>query len=358
VVEVTKAGWSIVKKCPVRFLRPRGLLPLAAPVPGGSIAELRQFLNIRDQDFVLVVAYLLAALYPMGSFPVLVVTGGHGSAKSTLAKFVRELVDPNTSPLRQIPRKPQDFHIMARNGYVLAFDNLARISEASSDILCQLSTGAGFSTRKLRTDDGEMIFHASRPIILNGIETIVGRPDLADRSIFISLEHIPNPRPGEELRAEFSSALPRILGALLDGLSLGLKRLPDVQLGKYPRMADFAKFATACEQAFWEAGTFATAYAANQERAVDELVESDPLACALKSFMSKEPKWHGTATELFKQLSASFGSYTGDGDWPRSPMALSGRLTRLMPTFRRCGWLIKREREGHAGTRLIFIERL
>jgi hypothetical protein len=34
------------------------------------------------------------------------------------------------------------------------------------------------------TDDEEVLFEAARPILLNGIEEVVSRPDLGDRAIF------------------------------------------------------------------------------------------------------------------------------------------------------------------------------
>jgi hypothetical protein len=38
------------------------------------------------------------------------------------------------------------------------------------------------------------LFDASRPVILNGIEDIVTRPDLADRALFLMLDPIPEER--------------------------------------------------------------------------------------------------------------------------------------------------------------------
>jgi hypothetical protein len=39
-----------------------------------------------------------------------------------------------------------------------------------------------------------VLFDAARPVILNGIEDIVTRPDLADRAVFLTLEAIPEGR--------------------------------------------------------------------------------------------------------------------------------------------------------------------
>jgi hypothetical protein len=44
--------------------------------------------------------------------------------------------------------------------------------------------------RQLYTDQDEVLFDAARPVILNGIENIVTRPDLADRAVFLTLQPI------------------------------------------------------------------------------------------------------------------------------------------------------------------------
>ena len=123
------------------------------PERGDSIDNLKPFLNLQDQnDFVLVAAWLTAALRPRGPYPVLAVSGEHGSAKSSLSRLLRSLIDPNVAPLRPIPKSLRDFFIMAKNGHVMALDNLSGIPNWASDALCQAATGGGFATRKLHTD--------------------------------------------------------------------------------------------------------------------------------------------------------------------------------------------------------------
>jgi hypothetical protein len=128
---------------------------------------------------------------------------------------------------------------------VLAFDNVAGLPAWISDTLCRLSTGGGFAVRQLYTDQDETLFDASRPVILNGIEDFVTRPDLADRAIFLTLEPIPEERckPEAEILADFEAAHPRILGALLDVVAHGLRELPRAKLARLPRMADFTLWA-------------------------------------------------------------------------------------------------------------------
>jgi hypothetical protein len=109
VVEIDGAGWRVIDTPPVRFRRAAGMLPLPIPVAGGSIDDLRPYLNVRsDTDFILVVAWELAALRDRGPYPVLTVFGEHGTAKSTAAKMLRSLIDPNTAPLRTLGACPDN----------------------------------------------------------------------------------------------------------------------------------------------------------------------------------------------------------------------------------------------------------
>jgi hypothetical protein len=69
-VEIGPDGWRVVGCPPVRFRRPAGMLALPAPEAGGSIETLAPFLNLPSRDdFVFVVAWLMAALRPAGPIP-------------------------------------------------------------------------------------------------------------------------------------------------------------------------------------------------------------------------------------------------------------------------------------------------
>jgi len=229
-VEIDSNGWRVVEEPLVRFRRPNGMQSLLIPQPGGSIEMLRGFLNVRDdKEFVLVVAWALAVLRNRGPYPVLALSGEQGSAKSTFSGILRALLDPNTVPLRTLPRDDHDLFIAATNSHVLVFDNLSGLPAWISDTLCRIATGGGYATRELYTDKGEALFDVTRPMILNGIEDIVTRSDLADRAIFLTLEPIPeeNRRSESELWAVFEAERPKILGALLDAVARGLKMLPE-----------------------------------------------------------------------------------------------------------------------------------
>ena len=358
-VEIDAAGWRVIDDPPVRFRRAAGMQPLPMPVPGGSVETLRSFLNLRsDADFVLVIAWALAVLRPRGPYPVIVLSGEQGSAKSTFSAILRALLDPNTAPLRALPRQDRDLFIAATNGHVLAFDNVSALPSWISDTLCRLATGGGFAVRQLYTDQDEVLFDATRPVILNGIEDIVGRPDLADRAVFLTLEAIPEAcrRPEAELWAAFDAERPRILGGLFDAVVQGLRRLPQTQLEGLPRMADFGLWATACERALWPAGTFWSAYGGNRDKAVENVIEADPVAAAVRAVMVQRTQWTGTATQLLGVLAQAAGERAAKSrTWPGSPRALSDRLRRAAAFLRKTGIEIHYTREGRARTRTIHI---
>jgi hypothetical protein len=289
---------------------------------------------------------------------VIVLSGEQGSAKSTFSLILRALLDPNIAPLRALPREDRDLFIAASNGHVLAFDNVSGLPAWISDTLCRLATGGGFAVRQLYTDQDEVLFDAARPVILNGIEDIVTRPDLADRAVFLMLEPIPEERrrSEQELWAAFEVERPRVLGVLLDAVVEGLKRLPETHLPKLPRMADFALWATACETALWPAGTFWAAYCGNRDEAVEGVIDADPIATAVRAIMATRTVWTGTASDLLGALAEVVGErFAKSKTWPDGPRALAGRLRRSATSLRKIGIEIGFGREGQARTRTINI---
>src|SRR5262245_29885601 len=89
-IEIGSDGWRVNKFPPVRFRRPAGMLPLPVPERGGLIEDLLPFLNLSNRnDFVVVVAWLLAALRPGGPYPLLAISGEQGSAKTVLCKMLK-----------------------------------------------------------------------------------------------------------------------------------------------------------------------------------------------------------------------------------------------------------------------------
>lgn len=355
-IEINASGWRVVSNPPVKFRRPRGALPLPVPVAGGSIAELQPLLNIESgADFILIVAWLLAAFRPVGPFVVLDVKGEQGSAKSTACRALKSLVDPSKGGLRTEPREPKDLVIAAKHARVISFDNVSSLSPWLSDGLCRISTGGGFGTRQLFTDDEEMIFDVQRPILLNGITSYIIRGDLLDRAIQIRLPTIPEDRrlAAREFWTGFDEARPRILGALLDAISCGLRTLDFVKLKRLPRMADFAMWAVACEPACpWPEGGFMDAYMDAVEDANSGVLEGSEVGAAIVRLIKADADWSGTSEGLVDRLTQIVGEPKARAKhWPKTPRAMSNELRRLAPILRRAGIEIAFHRESGGGRR-------
>ena len=361
-VEIDKYGWRFVEGPPVRFRRVSGMQALPEPVSGGSVNTLRSFLNVgNDDDFTLIVAWALAVLRDEGPYPIIVLSGEQGSAKSTFSNILRALLDPNTSPLRSLPRNDRDLFIAATNAHMQTFDNVSSMPGWLSDALCRIATGGGFAVRQLYSDQGETLFDATRPIMLNGIEDIVTRSDLADRAIFLTLQPIPEDRrrPEKELWADFEEERPKVLGALLDAVSMGLRVLPETKLESLPRMADFALWATACESGLWEEGSFLKAYAGNRDDAVENVIDADAVGSAVRTLMQTQTMWTGTATGLLEALSELVvEAVRKSKSWPSTAQTLSNRLKRASTFLRKVGIEIEYSKEGRRRTRTIHISSL
>jgi hypothetical protein len=364
VFEIDADGWRERPDPPVRFVRAKGMLALPTPRPGGKLEDLRRVLNCPDDcTFALIRAWFAQAFRKPGPFPLLVLLGEQGTAKTTTSRVLKRLTDPREADVRSEPNEARDLMIGANHNWVLAFDNLSGLPGWLSDALCRLSTGGSFSIRGLYTDDEEITFSAKRPMILNGIEDFVTRPDLLERALIVHHPPIPEEqrRPEADVWAEFDELAPGLLGAMFDYVAGGLRELPRLEKVPLPRMADFAKFAMACETA--RAGTcdgFLAAYRDNQAGANEQVLDSSPVAAALQKFMAARDEWAGTGTELLNLLNPLTPD-PKDRDWPKKPNALSGKLKRLAPSLRRAAGLDVRTggREGdRKRTRQITIRKL
>src|SRR5437868_12539524 len=109
---------------------------------------------------------MAAALRPVGPYPILALYGQHGSAKSTLARVVRLLIDPQAAPLLGEPRNTRDLMVSAVNGWLLAFDNVGVIPRWLSDGLCRLATGGALAGNSSWSGERALI-HAQRPVTGN-----------------------------------------------------------------------------------------------------------------------------------------------------------------------------------------------
>jgi hypothetical protein len=340
-IHVRPGSWEIAGQPSVRFYRPAGMRALPTPERGGTLEGLKPFINVRGEDFPLVAAWMTQSLRPDGPYPILGVSGESGSAKTTSVSVLRKLTDPNASPLRSPPKDERDLMISATKNRVVAFDNLSSIPNWLSDGLCRVSTGGGFATRQLYTDDDEVFLDAKRPILITAIGDVLRRDDLANRAVFLALEPIPDDKRQTEAEfwAKFDAVYPELFSALLDALAGGLKKRPEIKLSEKPRMADFALWGEAvCQATGGKPKAFLEAYRGNRQAAAEALIEDSPVAVILRSFMTDKVEQEKTPGEWFDALTDKLGNPDPlPKRWPKSPRGLTGALKRLAPSLRAVG---------------------
>jgi len=378
-IEIDADGFRVLDDPPVHFRRESGMLALPSPStidPTKGIERLREVLRLRDKrDFVVIVAWLLAALAGRSPYAVLAFLGEPGATKTSAAYAVRSIIDPNASPLRAKPKDPHDVFVAATHSLIVGYNNLSSLPDWLSDTICVVSEGSGESRRELFTDADESRIVACAPFLLTGIENVVKRGDLAQRTLYVHLASVPD---GERLteqtfKSRFRRAHADLLGALCAAASFGLRNEKTLKLTSLPRLATFFHWGSACEGALWHQGEFRHAFAANAKDATEDVIEGEQAASVFRRFVTERGKWEGTATQLLAELvgfvrrpvreaEAAHAQAVKDKDdvakektaavlretretardilgdgWPKAPNALTGKLKRASPALRNAG---------------------
>jgi len=364
VVEISTEGWRVTNQdVPIRFARSNVIKEMPRPESGGSVGELRRLLTLGEKDeeaWSLVLAWLMQSLRPnRGQYPILVLLGGHGTAKTTTLEMLRELVDPAVVAHEHTYHNIRDLYIECVAGWVLAMDNLSSLPDWLSDTICRLvGDRGGFKTRTLFTNRDQEIFRGKRPVIMNGISDVASRADILDRALLVDLPVIKETdrRYLEELWDDFYAHQPIILGALFDALVAGLKNVDGVRLEKKPRMADFARWAVATEEALgMKAGTFLEAHTTSREGATETALEAEPIWRVLYEFAQDYDdgdRWSGNMKELLKELNImeTDEALKRSKDWPKTERKLSDIIKRLAPALLELGVRVEKPpRTGQKG---------
>lgn len=345
-VKITADGWKVEDKPPILFMRYRHQKQQCIPKSNGNIKKIFDYLNIKENQ-TLFLCWLVSCFIPDIPHPMPVFYGEKGAAKSTSCTLLKELIDPSALETLTIQRSARSMAVNLKNHWFLPFDNISQISEETSDTLCRAITGGGIQQRKLHTNGDDYIFTFKRCIALNGIDNVVKRPDLLDRSILIELSRISEEKRRElsEIMRDFENDLPSILGGVFDVLSRAMKIYPDVKLDKMPRMADFAHWGYAIGEALGNFGqVFLDEYTINYNRQNIEAINSDIVAVLMVNFMKNRVTWTGRVSDLWNEfsiLAPNLGFNSKMKAFPSQPNTLSRRLNSLQSNLKSVGIVFK-----------------
>lgn len=352
-VEISAAGWRVVDEPPVRFIRRHGMKALPVPVAGfRSLDPLFDLLHVEGQEVrLLVTAWLVNAAMHATSYPMVALTGEQGSGKTTFCRALQRLVDPHEIEGRSPPRNEEDIAVAAQHAHLLVYENLSAISQPLSDALCRVATGAGFAARKLYTDADERQLTFCRPVVINGIDDLVTKSDLADRVVSVHLEPIPPARRRTEaaLWAAYNEMHPRLLGALLN-LVVKVLSTPDQDV-QLERMAEYSQLGAKVAVALGLApAAFLDAYRGNRDHSSLAAIESSSIGPVLLRLVRKGPLSSPMRSLLFELQGAADKYELRHPSWPGHPRALGNELRRLSPNLARTGVSVRfppRRKDGY-----------
>lgn len=338
-IRITPKGWTICN-APILFRCYSHQRNQVTPIKGGDPRALFNFIRVESEYQPLILVYLIACFIPDISHPVIHPYGDHGAGKTTACMLIKDLIDPSFLKAQSIPRDLRELIQTLAHHYFPVFDNVSSLPDWISDVFSQACTGGGFSKRQLYTDDEDIIYQFWRPIALNGINVIVHKPDLMDRSILFPLERIRTDRRRREVElwGEFENLKPSILGGIFDALSKAMTIYPTVHLSWTPRMADFGAWGFTIAEAL-EKGMgvkFLQAYQKNIERQIEEVVQTNALAQAVLSFMENKKHWKGTIGVAWERLYELAGSQK-DPSFPRNERTLRKHLASIKPSLQHFG---------------------
>ena len=354
--EITKNGWSVNNEPPIMFKRFLHQKPQAIPQTGGDIRLLLKYVNVVDpQDQLLFMVFVIAAFIPDFAHPLLILSGPQGAGKSTPMQAVKKLIDPSEVNGTSMPRDEAAFAQSVSHEAFVFYDNLSDMPPWFSDALAKAVTGYAYTKRELYENDSDVIYWIQKTFALNGINQVVARADLLDRSILLSLERIsPDKRKSEDdFWAAFEEDRPKILGACFDILSRAMKLHKNTKLTELPRMAAFAQWGySIAEAAGYSGDDFIQAYNGNIDRQHDEAIDANPVAVAVVQFMQDHDDWCGTSSELYGYLETIVSDLhlATKGGWAGSAAILSKELRRLVPTLKERGISVVFPKRGNQRT--------
>lgn len=332
-VHIEKDDWSVVDRPPIVFKQLPHQLKQVIPDEAGDISLLKSFINVSGSDWLLFVVNLVSTFIPGFPHPLLILHGPQGAGKTTPMRVMMSLIDPSQLEGVPLPENVREFVQVADQHAFLFFDNVSGISTKVSDALARASTGGSFSTRGLYTNNDRVVYQIQKPIALNGINQVVMKPDLLDRSILIKMQRLsPQERDTEkDFWTAFNGQKSQILGGIFTVLSKALANYGKFEIDQLPRMADFTRWGCAIAEACgYTPDEFLAAYQDNIKLQNDEAIEASPVAKAVIELMKDTGRWEGKPTELLKALnSIAFPLGLTSRSWPTDPVWMTRRLNEV-----------------------------
>lgn len=311
----------------------------------GKMEELFNFRN--HEELELFVLWLISTYIPDIAHPVLLLTGPHGSSKSTACSMIQSLVSPQNLERSTFPRKVSDLVIRLANRCICIFDNCSKLSLEASDALCSCSTGGNYEKRKLYTDSQMISIPLKSSVVLNSCEALIERPDLLSRTLQFNLQTLSGKqlKSDDDMRRRFEKEKPYILGCIFMSVAYYLNtedEIDESEINYVVRMTQFQRVAMKIGRSMFNmTNEYVENLLLKNKKMVNiQVLETNPVSFLIITFMNDKATWKGSVSELYDKLDLlafELGIEKGNKLYPRHAASLSMRLNSLASMLEQAG---------------------
>lgn len=332
-------GWKSAFRTKTKFIKTEADLPQVEPIGGGDCLKLlKPYINLPETDFKLLVICLIQFFSRQSSHYAMVISSAKGTGKSTLTKLIRALVDPSCSDASLTPNNDAELKNLLANTFVACFDNTASMKESYSNILCAAITGTKEAKRKLYTDCDQIILNLHNIVILNGIDIVPYKSDLAERSLLFELQKIGKKErmTDSDFWKRFDQDKPLILGAIFDTLQKAIEILSALEVEELDRMADAHREMIAIALALGiPAEEFQAILEENHKKLQDSYAQNNPFINLVINYVEINRHIDKPAATVYEEMSKMVvGKCKG---FPDGPSPLSRKLNMERDTLQDLG---------------------
>ena len=329
-IMIQATGWKKMHSKKLKFLKnPFDEAQVVESCEDDLLELMRPYVNMNGDDFTLFVIYVVQAFSRYSSHFAAIISSNKGTGKSTLTKVIRALIDPSLVGASLMPSSIGDLKTLLANSYMVCFDNTAALSTTVSNVLCAAITGSKDAKRKLYTDCDQIILSLHSLVVLNGIDIVPFKSDLAERSLLFELQPISKDqrKTDHEFWESFDKDRSRIVGSIFNVLSKSMQHLPAVERKSLHRMADANMEMIAIAMALGiSQADFQKILDGNKQKLQDAYTQMNPFVDFIVSYMRSKVVVNQPAEALYRDME---GKITGTKKFfPESPSALSRKLNQ------------------------------